>query len=113
MSREPSTGSDLVTMSLASARTHAGDNPPPLGPVRILSGNDIEHALLSLAAMHVGIPYAPISVPYSLMSQDFKKLAAIIDILTPGLVFAANGTAFARAIAAAVPASVEVAVAAN
>ena len=52
-------------------------------PVAILSGNDIEHALLGLAAMHVGIPYAPISVPYSLMSQDFKKLKAIIEILTP------------------------------
>ena len=48
--------------------------------------------------MHVGIPYAPISVPYSLLSQDFGKLKAIIDILTPGLVFAANGAAFARAI---------------
>ena len=62
----------------------------PDRPVAILSGNDIEHALLGLAAMHVGIPYAPISVPYSLMSQDFKKLTAIIDILTPGLVFASE-----------------------
>jgi feruloyl-CoA synthase len=85
----------------------------PERPIAILSGNDIEHALLALAAMHVGIPYAPISVPYSLMSQDFGKLKAIIKILTPGLVFAANGTAFARAIAAAVPAGVEIAVTAN
>ena len=46
----------------------------PERPIAILSGNDIEHALLGLAAMHVGIPYAPISVPYSLMSQDFGKL---------------------------------------
>ena len=85
----------------------------PERPVAILSGNDIEHALLALAAMHVGIPYAPISVPYSLMSQDFKKLGAIIDILTPGVVFAANGAAFARAIAATVPAGVEVVVITN
>ena len=42
-----------------------------------------------------------------------SKLKAIIDILTPGLVFAADGRAFARAIAAAVPAAVEVVVAAN
>jgi len=63
--------------------------------------------------MHVGIPYAPISVPYSLLSQDFGKLKAIIDILTPGLVFAANGTAFARAIAATVPPGVEIVVTAN
>ena len=85
----------------------------PECPIAILSGNDIEHALLGLAAMHVGIPYAPISVPYSLMSQDFGKLKSIIDILTPGLVFAANGTAFARAIAAAVPPGVEVVVTAK
>ena len=71
----------------------------PERPIAILSGNDIEHALIGLAAMHVGIPYAPISVPYSLMSQDFSKLRSIIDILTPGLVFAANGAAFSRAIA--------------
>ncbi len=85
----------------------------PQRPIAILSGNDVEHALLALAAMHVGIPYAPISVPYSLMSQDFGKLKAIIGILTPGLVFAAKGTAFARAIAATVPAGVEIVVTAN
>ena len=85
----------------------------PERPIAILSGNDIEHALLALAAMHVGIPYAPISVPYSLMSQDFGKLKAIVKTLTPGLVFTANGTAFARAIAATVPAGVEVVVTAN
>ncbi len=82
-------------------------------PIAILSGNDIEHALLGLAAMHVGIPYAPISVPYSLLSQDFGKLKAIMAALTPGLVFAASGTAFARAIAAAVPGDAEIVVTAK
>ena len=85
----------------------------PERPIAILSGNDIEHALLGLAAMHVGVPFAPISVPYSLVSRDFKKLKAIIEILTPGLVFAADGAAFAPAIAATVPQDVEVAVTAN
>ena len=100
--------------TLASVRSIAASllerDLSPERPIAILSGNDIEHALLGLAAMHVGIPYAPISVPYSLMSQDFGKLKSIIGILTPGLVFAANGTAFARAIAATVPADVEVVV---
>jgi feruloyl-CoA synthase len=82
-------------------------------PIAILSGNDLEHALLALAAMHAGIPYAPISVPYSLMSTDFGKLKAIIGILTPGLIFAANGTPFTRAIAATVPDDVEIVVTAN
>jgi feruloyl-CoA synthase len=82
-------------------------------PVAILSGNDIEHALLGLAAMHVGIPYAPISVPYSVLSQDFGKLNSIMEVLSPGLVFAANGSAFDRAITAVLPRRIEVAVTVN
>jgi feruloyl-CoA synthase len=97
--------------ALAAALLERGLNAER--PIAILSGNDIEHALIGLAAMHVGIPYAPISVPYSLLSQDFGKLKTIVATLTPGLVFAANGTAFARAIAAAMPDGVEVVVTAN
>ena len=58
----------------------------------------------------VGVPYAPISPAYSLMSSDFGKLRTIIDLLTPGLVFASDGKPFARAIAAAVPRDVELVV---
>jgi feruloyl-CoA synthase len=82
-------------------------------PIVILSGNGIEHALLGLAAMHVGIPYAPVSPAYSLMSSDFGKLRMIIELLTPGLVFAADGGAFGRAIAACVPDGVELVVTQN
>jgi len=82
-------------------------------PIAILSGNDIEHALVGLAAMHVGIPYAPISVPYSLQSADFGKLKAIMELLSPGMIFAANGAAFARALAATAPGSAEIVVGGN
>jgi feruloyl-CoA synthase len=82
-------------------------------PITILSGNDIEHALLGLAAMMIGVPYAPISVPYSLMSSDFGKLKSIIEILTPGMVFVSDGKPFARAIDAAVPIGIEIVVTAN
>ena len=85
----------------------------PERPLVILSGNDIEHALLGLGAMYVGIPYAPISPAYALMSNDFGKLSSIIDLLTPGLVFAADGQAYARAIDAVVPSGVEVVVTRN
>jgi feruloyl-CoA synthase len=85
----------------------------PERPVAILSGNDIEHALLGLAAMYVGIPYAPVSPAYSLISSDFGKLRTIIDLLTPGLIFAADGDAYRRAITAVVPPGIEVAVARN
>ncbi len=76
-------------------------------PIAILSGNDIEHALLALGALYVGIPHAPISPAYSLMSSDFGKLTAIMQLLTPGMVFAADGDMFARAIEATVPDDVE------
>jgi feruloyl-CoA synthase len=66
-------------------------------PLVVLSGNDIEHALLHLGAMYVGIPYAPVSPAYSLLSADFGKLRFIRDLLTPGLVFA-NGPQFLPAL---------------
>src|SRR6266436_4239319 len=56
----------------------------PKRPLVILSGNDIEHALLGLAANYIGIPYAPISPAYSLVSSDFGKLRYIANLLTPG-----------------------------
>jgi feruloyl-CoA synthase len=79
-------------------------------PLAILSGNDLEHALLALAALHVGVPYAPISPAYSLVSTDYLKLRYILDLLEPGLVFAANGERFARAVAAALPRACELVV---
>jgi feruloyl-CoA synthase len=85
----------------------------PERPIAVLSGNCIEQALLGLAAMYVGVPYAPISPAYSLMSSDFGKLRTIFDVLTPGLVFANDGQAFARAIDTVVPAGVEVVVTRN
>ncbi len=74
-------------------------------PLLILSGNDIEHALLGLAAQYVGVPYAAVSPAYSLVSTDHGKLRGIVDTLLPGLVFAADGKAFGPAIQAAVPAA--------
>ncbi len=82
-------------------------------PIVILSGNDIEHALLALGALYAGIPHAPVSPAYSLVSTDFAKLRHIINLLTPGLVFAADGALYRRAIEATVPHDVEVVVAAN
>ncbi len=70
-------------------------------PVAILSDNDIEHLTLALASMWAGVPYAPISSAYSLISQDYAKLRHILGTVTPGLVFA-SGPAYAKAIQAVV-----------
>jgi feruloyl-CoA synthase len=79
-------------------------------PVAILSGASIEHALLALAAMHVGIPFAPISPAYSLSSADLTKLRHVLSLLTPGLVFAQHGARFAHALEEAVGEEAEVVV---
>jgi feruloyl-CoA synthase len=71
-------------------------------PVAILSDNDISHLLLALGAMLAGVPFAPVSPAYSLLSQDYGKLRHILGQITPGLVFA-SGPAYAKAIAAVGP----------
>jgi feruloyl-CoA synthase len=69
-------------------------------PVMILSANAIDHALLMLAGYTAGVPVAPISVAYSLQSQDFAKLKHIAELLAPGLVYVADTAPFAKALAA-------------
>jgi feruloyl-CoA synthase len=77
-------------------------------PLVILSGNGISHALMGTAALYAGIPYAPVSTAYSLVSSDFAKLRHIFELLTPGLVFVSDAAPYARAIESIVPADVEV-----
>jgi len=77
-------------------------------PVAILSDNDLEQLLLGLGAMLAGVPFAPISAAYSLMSQDYGKLKHILGVLTPGLVFASSASAFGKAITATAPADTTV-----
>jgi len=72
----------------------------PARPLAILSDNSIDHALLALGAMHVGVPVAPVSPAYSLMSKDFAKLRQIFELLQPGLVYAADPEKFGAALAA-------------
>ena len=77
-------------------------------PLVILSGNSIEHALLIWAAMHVGIPVAPISPAYSLVDPEVTRVKHAVRLLTPGLVYAEDAMAFDRVVAQAVPADTEV-----
>lgn len=67
-------------------------------PLAILSGNGIDHALLGLAAVHVGIPYAPISPAYSLVSKDFSRLREVFETIRPGMVFADDAASYSPAI---------------
>jgi feruloyl-CoA synthase len=77
-------------------------------PIAILSGSGIEHAVLALAAMHVGIPYCAVTPAYSLLSDDHAKLRHVLGLLRPQLVFTDDAAAFGQALERAVAPEVEV-----
>ena len=66
--------------------------------VMILSGNSIEHALITLGAYTAGVPVAPISPAYSLISTDHAKLKHCFEKVAPRVVFAQSGALFAKAL---------------
>jgi feruloyl-CoA synthase len=69
-------------------------------PVAILSGNSIEHALMTQAAMQARLPAAPVSPAYSLVSQDHLKLKYLFDLIKPAVMMVQDGPTFERALKA-------------
>ena len=66
--------------------------------VALLSGNSIEHALLTQAGMQARLPVAPISASYSLLSQDHAKLKYLFALVKPAVVLAQDGVQFQKAL---------------
>jgi feruloyl-CoA synthase len=67
-------------------------------PLMILSGNSIGHLLVTLGALAVGVPVAPLSVAYSLQSRDHAHLKEITRLLDPGAVYVEHADLFGPAI---------------
>lgn len=82
----------------------------PGRPVMILSGNSVDHGVLSLACQLTGVPVVPVSPAYCLMTADYGKVVDICAEVTPGLVYAERGAAFAGALDALSDPYLEVAV---
>jgi feruloyl-CoA synthase len=70
----------------------------PDRPLALLAANGIDHALIMLAALYVGIPVAPIAPAYALQSADFSKLSHSFRLLTPGMVVVDEGALYRQAI---------------
>jgi feruloyl-CoA synthase len=77
----------------------------PARPLLLLSGNGVNHLLMTLGALTAGIPVAPVSVAYSLQSTDHARIKAIAQLITPGAVYAEDAEAFGAALDAATSAS--------
>ncbi len=65
--------------------------------VMVLSGNGLDHALIMLGCYTAGVPIAPISPAYSLISTDHAKLKHCFATVKPKVVYAQDGAMFARA----------------
>jgi feruloyl-CoA synthase len=72
----------------------------PDRPLLVLSGNSVDHLVITLAAMTGGIPVIPVSAAYSLQSRDHARIAEIARLVRPGAVFAADADQFGAALTA-------------
>ncbi len=70
----------------------------PARPLLILSGNGVNHLLMTLGALTAGVPVAPVSVAYSLQSRDHARIRAIAELIAPGAVYADDAAAFGPAL---------------
>ncbi|GLH80439.1 feruloyl-CoA synthase [Bradyrhizobium sp. SSBR45G] len=109
----PSGWRELTYATLLAASRHIASallarGLSPERPVMILSGNSIDHALVAFGALYAGVPFCPVSPAYSLVSRDYGKLAYLMKLLTPGLVFVDDADKFADALAANVPEGTEI-----
>ena len=77
-------------------------------PVAMLSENSIEHALVALGALYVGVPYCSVSTAYSLISKDYDKLKHVLNLLTPSVAYASDMARYGDAIDAVVASDCEV-----
>src|SRR6266851_2857079 len=67
-------------------------------PVMILSGNSVEHLLLTLACYTIGVPAVPVSTAYSLLASDHATLRAMADLVRPAVVFADDAAHYTAAL---------------
>lgn len=67
-------------------------------PIVVLSGPSIDHAVLMLAALYIGVPVAPLAEQYSLVPEAGERLDHCIRKIKPSLVFAQDAEKFRSAL---------------
>ncbi len=105
MERDPD-GTGWLPLSFGEARDRVhsiatwllGQDVSGERPIVVLSGNSVRHALLALAAMHVGVPVCPVSTGWSLLAEDHRKLGAALTLLKPGLIYVEDVNRYGTAV---------------
>ncbi|WP_116599889.1 feruloyl-CoA synthase [Primorskyibacter marinus] len=67
-------------------------------PIVILSGNSIDHALLSFGAQYVGVPTVPLAEQYSLIPEAHGRLTYVLDKVNPAMAFTDDVGRYATAL---------------
>jgi feruloyl-CoA synthase len=80
----------------------------PDTPILIMSGNGVDHGLLTLAAHYVGVPTAPIAEQYALIPAARERLEHAISLVKPRMAYVVDADKFAHAITIDALAGVEI-----
>ncbi|MGB0658968.1 MAG: feruloyl-CoA synthase [Mangrovicoccus sp.] len=67
-------------------------------PIVILSGNGVDHALLSFAAQYIGVPTVPVAEQYSLITEAHGRLAYVLDKVKPAMAFTVDAGLYGEAL---------------
>ncbi len=67
-------------------------------PILIMSGNGVDHALLSLAAQYVGIPTVPVAEQYSLVPAAHGRLVQAIELVRPKMAYVVDAAQYDAAL---------------
>ena len=77
-------------------------------PIVVMSGNGVDHALLSFAAQYVGVPTVPLAEQYSLITEAHGRLIYVLNKVKPAMAFVSDAGLYAEAIALPELADVEI-----
>jgi feruloyl-CoA synthase len=67
-------------------------------PILMISGNGVDHGLLTLAAQYVGVPTVPLAEQYALIPEARTHLLHCAEVVGPTMVFADDASATAPAL---------------
>lgn len=81
-----------VAAALLARGMGAGD------PVAILSGNGLDHLILSLAAQYIGVPVSPLAEQYALIPEAHPRLIHVVQKLAPALLYVEDATRYRQAL---------------
>ncbi|MGH1414042.1 MAG: feruloyl-CoA synthase [Pelagimonas sp.] len=82
--------------AIASALLARGMGPDT--PILIMSGNGVDHGLLSLAAQYVGVPTAPVAEQYSLIHGAHGRLQHAVELVRPKMAYVVDAVQYGEAL---------------